>query len=288
MSSQTVALGVSLAANLVAVLAFFKPLAKLPGRIRARVMPDHTGLRGAAYQHDSGGRGPCPYVNVSLGPSRRFRGRAARQLLDPKVVHKWMTEVFGAVPEPEYRDPHQLVRYQYGPMQGDSWLWIHRRGLVDISVPVPVTMTDGAVFLPLENLVGQILAVAKSVQSGWYERVYPRPLFGRRRLDWSISIGASVLDDRAMRVQLAGFTFPGRAPGPKPTGMPLNGTPSAETLRALSTRSAGVDPRDIVRVALVGLLTGCGYTDCGAAIEDALAVAGKPVGQRVPSPAPEF
>jgi hypothetical protein len=279
--------GASFGASVVAILIFFKPLTKVPGRVRARLMPNHSVLRGSAYQHDLGGRGPCPYVNVSLAPSRCFLGRAARRVLDPTNIHAWFIKVFGTMPEPEYRNPVELVRYQYGSMNGDSWLWVHRRGLVDISVPVQVQTTGGDIFLPLENLVMPVMAIAQSVQDGWYERVYGRPRLGRRRLDWCISVGAGVLDAKGFQVPLSGFTFPGRAPGPKPAGMRVNGAPSGETLRAMWTLSTRTDRSDIVHVAVGGLLTGSGYVDVGPSIDDAIGIAATPVGQAIVLPVRE-
>jgi hypothetical protein len=272
---------IELGAGLVAILGFLTPPGRLLLRaLQGRIRPDHSSLTGGSYRHDAGGR-PCPHVNMLCGPSWQFRfwsNRSGRRF-DPGVVDEWVGETFPAFfGEAEYRDPN-LIRYMrqitIGDRTSQAWLWIWRRGLIDVSLPISHLDHDGHLLLALEDVVRPVVQFVGSVERGWYERIFGRGILRRRRLDWSVSFSSSINDPLSgVQRQLEGFVFPGREPKSKPSAMMLYGTPSEANLRALRTKSSNAAPAAIAKAALDGLLRGTGYDDCLAAIEDALGFAG--------------
>jgi len=266
-------------ASLVVILTFLKkPLGRAVRWLRANLRPDHTTLQGSHTRQELNARGPQGFIHVAIAPSWRLR-RLERPL-NTKVVHTWLTGVLAEAPAPDHRDPGELIRYRFGPMENETLVWAYRRGRLDLTIPVAIAEDEGRRLLPLENAVRPLWRLARSVEEGGYEAMFGRGLRRRRRLDWRIGVSTFVLDANQCLVAIDDFTFPGRRPGPKPGAMRLNGVPSESTLRGLESLPSSADARRIVRTALGAILTASGYEECGPAIDDTLdVVAGQPAAE---------
>lgn len=231
---------------------------------------DNITLSSDGYRQDQGGRLVLMCV-VRCAPSRRLLfNRPIDHVLVGDFARAITSDLPDGLPAISREDE---VRYQTpGPMGfgPETFVSVRSSGLIEFATPISGTALDerpedGTMPVALEEIAGHVSAVVEQVQGGLYRR-----LFGtRRRLDWALSVGASVRVELTNQTQfwsdltIGGVPIGDRAVNARPES-PIQNQFGARQLRNLWPRTK---PEDIIQPALTDWLRRSGYLKPDQAVD---------------------
>jgi hypothetical protein len=251
-------------------------VASITNRLRA----DHATINTRQYATGTSGA-MVFHLAVACAPARKL---AEPRRLDPSMVEQFAHDTFPGVfpPDPENCVPTEIIRFRAphpkSPSEG-AVVVVWPRGLVECAVPVPHVLTeDKKRVVELSAVAHSMFTTVAKLEEHWFDRLFPRKRFRRRRMDWYVGL-TSAVSTETFWTPLSAFSFPGRSPERRATdGYPVT-PPSGYGGRALWNQRMTTDPAALVRLALHDLLERGGYWGCEASLDDLTATLAESTGQ---------
>lgn len=254
------------------VSAFFQPVGEAirsaPTQLRGWLMADHSAIQGCQFHIDQGGRSRF-YVNVACGPSRHH---TQPKLPHGDLIESWVAQKFPAVSLVVKHLDDTLMRLEESgePQTGASdkaVVLVWANGLLDVSLPISHAVEDDQLTIRAQDIAACLLVTIEALMFG-YRSLFRRGWSPRRRrLDWKVSISASISTSTGHQPWCE-LRFPKRVPRAKPLGQrPAHTDLGRDELRGSTLR---LNPRSAVRVVLQEFCRTSGYREYDGPIEDVL------------------